>query len=1713
MSDSLQNLKESVRKRKASELIKELLNVIPISEKESLRNKISTIDVETLADAVVQIRVANGCKKPMTSAGVVPSDVYTLLDLDDPQTSRQQLGPEGDIGHTDEDIISTEIDQQATNVARADRDVLRVSESGQTPTGDVSQMMMFLMTQMREDRQREIERREEEKQRDIERREEKRMESERHLEMMKLLTGNIATRLNKSEESLNEISQNLGQLTPMDNMVKEIGQAIGKMPDVGSKIPEYFDVLETYLNQRKVSNDKEEWLYILRHLIGFHGNKVIMGLPLEGSTYFEVKEMIFSHYGISPNLYYDRFYGAKKANTTTYRAFTEMLCDNLQRYLELSKVEYSYEALFDKIVHDRLKATLPDKLIGLANQWEFRNQMNARDLASFADQMSINGETYRMAENIANKKFCKICKRTNHNTNEHRNPEEYRNKTENSRHVKATWGRQMSKEEWEYKCKMENLCFGCGNPYDRAHNCLKRKQYFNEQTARAWHSNQNQTTSSNRRGEDRREDRKDNNYSNKDRRRIQRLDVSSGVEPSVQSTIINTDRKYLANENEENQITINRTIVEENLDVDKHKAEAEYDKIEIPIDRQVSVMINGIRVDGIIDSGADASVICADVHPSLCIKGEGPTVILEGPFGDSRSAELMTVPCALLDKETMQKNPLTVPLTLAVCKDLRTERLLLSSQDYYTLRRAYIDSLTNEVISPVNNDDDIQCTLPTIEYSCSCDNIHIDGFCDKCQYLKFLPTVKEESQKVQVRQIAPDANIVENNNSAIVGDQPKQCNDRPPSGNKEEIKCDSNSILKEQQEDESLKAVLHRANNGDKVFYVHEKTGLLYRRSYYRNILREQLVLPQSRRNQVLEQAHDKLFGGHFAEKKTRAKIETYFWWPSISKDVRYHTKGCETCQRKRMATVRDKIPIKFIPRGTQSFDVLVADVLGPFDSSSQKHKWCLTVVDLYSRFPFIYPLKSLKPQEICQCFLQIFCTFGIPSKIVTDQGTNFCSTLNSEFAKVFGFTHALCIPGRKESTGLAERHNANIEKLLHQILISDKKRNWSNLCPIIAWTLRDTVNDTTGLTPFELVFGHEARSPMALLRDNWGSEDFNKLKKPYKQYMSELSNNLEIVAKIAEANCKITQKRYEEFRNEGTRPKSFNVGDRVVILIPDSTFKIRSQWGLGTVLSKVGRDSYRVQMDETGQIRILHADKLRNFYSRVQHLGVLIETKNDFINTGLDNQSMNDLYITGGLPPSETYDTPDGMFQQVDLSHLSEDERNKILAILRKHSKLFSDKPGNCNVCEHNIEIKDDFVPKQLSTYRFPQKLISQIEEKILAMEAQGKIVKSSSKMVSPMLVVAKPDGGLRIVVDYRYVNQYTEPQNFPIPRVDDMLHRISDSNFITCLDVSSAYHTIPLRESDQYLSAFVCHLGVYEYTVAPMGLKYSGCTFQKAINHLLMPHLRYAFSYVDDTSVYSNVFNEHLAHLDGVLTTYEEAGLTINLLKCQFAKPKVKFLGHMVGSGQISMLQSKVEAIDKVPLPTTKKAVRSFIGALNFYNKFIANFSDIAKPLFECLKKGTPNRVKLNEPQVQAFNRLKQALKSAPVLSMPNYEKEFVIQCDASKDAVGSVLLQCDDSGDLKPIAFASHKFTSAELNWDIVSKEAFAVIYSLRHFQNIIFRCKILLFSDHNPLQFAVANVPRSAKLQRWALELQSYDIEVRYIKTDDNVVADWLSRYTA
>ena len=266
---------------------------------------------------------------------------------------------------------------------------------------------------------------------------------------------------------------------------------------------------------------------------------------------------------------------------------------------------------------------------------------------------------------------------------------------------------------------------------------------------------------------------------------------------------------------------------------------------------------------------------------------------------------------------------------------------------------------------------------------------------------------------------------------------------------------------------------------------------------------------------------------------------------------------------------------------------------------------------------------------------------------------------------------------------------------------------------------------------------------------------------------------------------------------------------------------------------------------------------------------------------------------------------------------------------------------------------------------------------------------------------------------------------------------------------------------------------------------------------------------AYLDDIVVYSRDFATHIKQLRDLFTRLDDANLTVNLTKSQFGHATVEFLGHVVGGGHVRPVDAKVLAIQKVPIPQTRKQIRSFLGMAGFYRKFCANFSTIAAPLTDLLKKNT--RFHWSEKCDIAFNTLKSVLTQAPVLVTPNFDKPFKISVDACDTGMGAVLSQVDSHNVEHPVCFHSQKFSKHEKVYSTVEKELLGLIIALKHFDFYIngSSIPIQVFTDHNPLVF-LARVKNNQRLLRWQLFLQSYNLSIHHIKGVDNIPADSLSR---
>ncbi|CAM4649460.1 unnamed protein product [Caretta caretta] len=251
---------------------------------------------------------------------------------------------------------------------------------------------------------------------------------------------------------------------------------------------------------------------------------------------------------------------------------------------------------------------------------------------------------------------------------------------------------------------------------------------------------------------------------------------------------------------------------------------------------------------------------------------------------------------------------------------------------------------------------------------------------------------------------------------------------------------------------------------------------------------------------------------------------------------------------------------------------------------------------------------------------------------------------------------------------------------------------------------------------------------------------------------------------------------------------------------------------------------------------------------------------------------------------------------------------------------------------------------PIRAQPYRVSRQAKTAIEREIQDMLQMGVIHPSGSAWASPVVLVPNPDGVIRFCVDYRKLNAVTRPDNYPMPRTDELLEKLGRGQFISTLDLTKGYWQVPLDESAKKRSAFITHVGLYEFNVLPFGLWNAPATFQRLVDRLLAGLGEYAIAYLDDVTIFLDSWAEHLEHLQKVFECIREAGLTVKAKKCQIGLNRVTYLGYQVDQETINLLQVKVDAIQKWPVPKSKKQVQFFLGLVGYYRRFVPQYSQIA-------------------------------------------------------------------------------------------------------------------------------------------------------------------------
>jgi hypothetical protein len=385
-----------------------------------------------------------------------------------------------------------------------------------------------------------------------------------------------------------------------------------------------------------------------------------------------------------------------------------------------------------------------------------------------------------------------------------------------------------------------------------------------------------------------------------------------------------------------------------------------------------------------------------------------------------------------------------------------------------------------------------------------------------------------------------------------------------------------------------------------------------------------------------------------------------------------------------------------------------------------------------------------------------------------------------------------------------------------------------------------------------------------------------------------------------------------------------------------------------------------------------------------------------------------------------------------------------------------------------------------------------------------KGFIRPSTSPWGCPALFIKKKDESLRLCVDYRPLNAVTIKNKYPLPRIDVLFDQLVGAKVFSKIDLRSGYHQIKIRASDISKTALSTRYGLYEYLVMSFGLTNAPAYFMYLMNSVFMPELdKFVVVFIDDILVYSKNEAEHTKHLHTVLQRLRDHQLYAKLSKCDFWLREIKFLGHTISQDGVSVDPEKVQEVMNWKPPTTVRQIRSFLGLAGYYRRFILDFSRIAKPMTELLKKGV--KYEWSQKCEDAFHALRQHLTTAPVLAQPDNTKPFEVYCDASGTGLGCVLMQ-----DNRVIAYASIALWPHEQNYPTHDLELAAVVHALKIWRHYFMGAHCNIYTDHKSLKYISTQADLNMRHRRWLELIKDYDLEVHYHPGKANVVADGLSR---
>ncbi|KAL8570939.1 hypothetical protein ACOMHN_023611 [Nucella lapillus] len=656
------------------------------------------------------------------------------------------------------------------------------------------------------------------------------------------------------------------------------------------------------------------------------------------------------------------------------------------------------------------------------------------------------------------------------------------------------------------------------------------------------------------------------------------------------------------------------------------------------------------------------------------------------------------------------------------------------------------------------------------------------------------------------------------------------------------------------------------------------KNGLLHRMFTKTKTgkVTSQLVVPACFRETVMSVGHESLMAGHLGISKTADRVLSSFHWPGAMADLKRYCASCDACQRSATRGAKRKAPLKQPPLIDTPFRRVAIDLIGPIaPCSGSGHRYILTMVDYATRYPEAVALKRIETEVVAEGLVEVFSRVGVPSEVLSDRGSQFTSGVMREVSRLLGVTQLYTTPYHPQSNGLVERFNGTLKGMLKK-LCEERPSDWDRYIPAALFAYREAPQESTGFSPFELLYGRTVKGPVSILKELWSKEQETEEVKTTYQYVVDLRNRLEETCQFAMESlqqARVSQKRQFDKR---VRRQNLKQGDKVLLLLPTDHNKILMHWkGPFDITEKVSHQDYRI--DVNGKQKLFHANLLRKYTQRESQPATLAAV----IDGGEGDPEVEGEILIPEFRSGETY-------RDVSLHEgLSGDKKEEARRLLRQFSESLTDKPGKTTLETYTVELTTK-QPVHVKAYPIPYATRQVVEEEVEKMLELGVIEPSRSPYSAPVVIVRKKSGEHRFCVDYRRLNNVTKVDAEVIPNVEDLFAQISTpkSKYFTRIDLSKGYWQIALSEDSKEATAFSTPTGLFQWRVLPFGMVNAPAVFTRMMRKLLKG-LKGVENFMDDILIASETWEEHMSQLAEVLLRLRRANLTARPTKCQIGYP----------------------------------------------------------------------------------------------------------------------------------------------------------------------------------------------------------------------------------